>query len=246
MPVERLQKILSRAGIASRRTAENLIQMGRVQVNGETVTRLGTTADPRRDKILVDGQPLVFPEFQYFIIHKPIGFVSTLKDPEGRPTIRELLRDVQDRVYPVGRLDFNSSGLLLLTNDGALTEQLLHPRYQIPRMYHVKIEGKPTHQALQALRSGVRLDDGVITSPATVRTLRSNEQKTWLEITLREGRNREVRRMCEAVGHHVEKLIRVSFGPLSLENLPVGGYRALSPKEVRGLKQIAGKVKNPS
>jgi len=215
-------------------------------VNGETVTRLGTTADPQRDEILVDNQPLVFPEFLYFIIHKPIGFVSTLKDPEGRPTIRELLRDVQDRVYPVGRLDFNSSGLLLLTNDGALTEQLLHPRYQIPRTYHAKIEGKPTHQALQMLRSGVRLDDGVISSPATVRTLRSNEQKTWLEITLREGRNREVRRMCEAIGHHVEKLIRVSFGSLSLDNLPVGAYRSLSPKEVRGLKQIAGKTKNPS
>ena len=217
-----------------------------MRVNGETVIRLGTTADPRRDEILVDGQPLIFPEFLYFIIHKPIGFVSTLKDPEGRPTIRELLRDVRDRVYPVGRLDFNSSGLLLLTNDGALTEQLLHPRYQIPRTYHAKLEGKPTHQALQALRSGVRLDDGIITSPATVRTLRSNEQKVWLEITLREGRNREVRRMCEAVGHRVEKLIRVSFGPLSLDNLPVGGYRSLSPKEVRGLKQIAGKIKNPS
>ena len=215
-------------------------------MNGETVTRLGTTADPQRDEILVDNQPLVFPEFLYFIIHKPIGFVSTLKDPEGRPTIRELLRDVQDRVYPVGRLDFNSSGLLLLTNDGALTEQLLHPRYQIPRTYHAKIEGKPTHQVLQTLRSGVRLDDGVISSPATVRTLRSNEQKTWLEITLREGRNREVRRMCEAIGHHVEKLIRVSFGSLSLDNLPVGAYRSLSPKEVRGLKQIAGKTKNPS
>ena len=214
-------------------------------MNGETVTRLGTTADPRRDEIFVDGQSLIFPEFLYFVLHKPIGFVSTLKDPEGRPTIRELLRDVRDRVYPVGRLDFNSSGLLLLTNNGALTEQLLHPRYQIPRTYHAKLEGKPTHQALQALRSGVRLDDGTITNPATVRTLRSNEQKTWLEVTLREGRNREVRRMCEAVGHKVEKLIRISFGSLSLENLPVGAYRSLSPKEVRGLKQIAGKTKNP-
>ncbi len=209
------------------------------------VTRLGTTADPRRDQILVDGQPLIFPEFLYFIIHKPIGFVSTLKDPEGRPTIRELLRDVRERVYPVGRLDFNSSGLLLLTNDGALTEQLLHPRYQIPRTYHTKLGGIPTHQVLQALRSGVRLDDGTITSPANVRILRGNEQKIWLEITLREGRNREVRRMCEAVGHKVEKLIRISFGPLSLDDLPVGAYRLLSPKEVRGLKQIAGKTKNP-
>ena len=215
-------------------------------MNGETVTRLGTTADPRRDEIFVDGQSLVFPEFLYFLIHKPIGFVSTLKDPEGRPTIRELLRDVRDRVYPVGRLDFNSSGLLLLTNDGALTERLLHPRYQIPRTYHAKLGGTPTHQALQALRSGVRLDDGVITSPANVRVLRGNEQKVWLEITLREGRNREVRRMCEAIGHNVEKLIRISFGPLSLDGLPIGAYRELSHKEVRGLKQIAGKIQNPS
>ena len=147
---------------------------------------------------------------------------------------------------PISRLDFNSSGLLLLTNDGALTEQLLHPRYQIPRTYHVKLGGTPTHQALQALRSGVRLDDGTITSPANVRVLRRNEQKVWLEVTLREGRNREVRRMCEAVGHKVDKLIRVSFGPLSLDDLPVGAYRSLSPKEIRGLKQIAGKIKNPS
>jgi pseudouridine synthase len=215
-------------------------------VNGETVTRLGTTADPRRDEIFVDGQSLVFPEFLYFLIHKPIGFVSTLKDPEGRPTIRELLRDVRDRVYPVGRLDFNSSGLLLLTNDGELTERLLHPRYQIPRIYHAKLGGTPTHQQLQALRSGVRLDDGIITSPANVRVLRGNEQKVWLEITLREGRNREVRRMCEAIGQQVEKLIRISFGPLSLDGLPIGAYRELSHKEVRGLKQIAGKMQNPS
>lgn len=209
-------------------------------MNGETVMRLGTTADPRHDRILVDGQPLVFPEFLYFIVHKPIGFVSTLSDPEGRPTVRDLLRNVRERVFPVGRLDFNSSGLLLLTNDGALTERLLHPRYQIPRTYHAKLGGTPTHQALQALRSGVRLDDGTITSPAKVRVLRGNEQKTWLEITLREGRNREVRRMCEAIGYKVEKLIRVAFGPLSLDDLPVGAFRELSQKELRLLKQTTG------
>jgi 23S rRNA pseudouridine2605 synthase len=213
-------------------------------VNGETVTRPGTTADPRHDRILVDGRPLVFPEFLYFIVHKPIGFVSTLNDPEGRPTVRDLLRNVRERVFPVGRLDFSSSGLLLLTNDGELTEHLLHPRYQIPRTYHAKLDGVPTVEALRSLRQGVRLEDGMVTSPALVRILRGNEQKTWLEITLREGRNREVRRMCEAVGYRVEKLIRVAFGPLLLEGLPVGAFRELSQKEIRLLRQTAGQRRN--
>src|SRR3989441_6143069 len=141
---ERLHKILSRAGVASRRAAETLIRTGRVRVNGETVTRLGTTADPRRDHILVDGRPLSFPPRPlYFLLHKPVGVVSTLKDPQGRPTVRDLLRGVQERVFPVGRLDYASSGLLLLTNDGELTERLLHPRYQLPRAYHAKVSGVP-------------------------------------------------------------------------------------------------------
>ena len=230
---ERLQKILSRAGVASRRTAEKLILEGRVQVNGETITQLGTTADPQNDRILVDGRPLTFPQhFVYFLLHKPVGVVSTLSDPEGRRTVRDLLVGVQERVFPVGRLDYDSSGVLLLTNDGDLTERLLHPRYQIPRTYHAKITGVPTQAALKALRSGVRLDDGTTTSPATVRVLRTSEKKAWVEITLREGRNREVRRMCEAVGHRVEKLIRVRFGPLALDDLPPGMYRALTAGEI--------------
>ena len=235
---ERLHKILSRAGVASRRMAETLIQQGRIQVNGETVTRLGTTVDPRHDRILIDGQPLgALPRPLYFLLHKPVGVVSTLKDPQGRPTVRDLLRGVQERVFPVGRLDYASSGLLLLTNDGELTERLLHPRYQLPRTYHAKVSGVPTPAALQALRQGVRLEDGAVSAPATVRILRASETKTWLELTLREGRNREVRRMCTAVGHSVEKLIRVRFGPFELNSLPVGAYRPLTPLEIRALKR---------
>jgi 23S rRNA pseudouridine2605 synthase len=209
-------------------------------VNGETVTRLGTTADPQRDRILVDGQPLKPPpRFLYFILHKPVGVVSTLKDPEGRPTVRDFLRGVQERVFPAGRLDYASSGLLVITNDGELTEHLLHPRYQIPRTYHAKVSGVPTAEALQALRKGVRLETGTVTVPATVRVLRESGEKAWLEITLHEGRNREIRRMCEAVGYPVEKLVRVRFGPLTLNDLPVGAYRALTSEEVRMLKRIA-------
>jgi len=216
-------------------------------VNGETVTRLGTTADPRRDHILVDGRPLVFPATSlYFLLHKPVGVVSTLKDPQGRLTVRDLLSGVPGRVFPVGRLDYDSAGLLLLTNDGELTERLLHPRYQIPRTYHAKVTGVPTSEALKALRSGVRLDDGVITSPATVSVLRSNGRKTWLEVTLREGRNREVRRMCEAVRNQVEKLVRVRFGPLFLDDLPLGTYRPLSQAEIHALRRITKQHHDPS
>jgi 23S rRNA pseudouridine2605 synthase len=211
-------------------------------VNGETVTRLGTTADPRRDHILVDGKPLVFSEAPlYFLLHKPVGVVCTLKDPQGRPTVRELLRNVRQRVFPVGRLDYDSAGLLLLTNDGDLTERLLHPRYQMPRTYHVKITGSPTTDTLNRLRAGVQLDDGTLTGATQVGVLRRNDRKTWLEITLREGKNREIRRMCEAVGHRAEKLIRVRFGPLILTDLAIGAYRQLTTDEVEDLKRAAGR-----
>ncbi len=213
-----------------------------MQVNGKTVTRLGTTADPQRDRIVVDGRPVVAASLPvYFLLHKPVGVVSTLKDPQGRPTVRDLLRKVHERIFPVGRLDYHSAGLLLLTNDGELTERLLHPRYQIPRTYHAKVSGHPTPEALRALREGVRLADGTVTAPAQVQILRRREKKIWLEITLREGHNHEVRRMCEAVGHRVEKLVRVRFGPLVLENLPPGAYRPLEPSEIRALKQMTAR-----
>ena len=211
-------------------------------MNGETVTRLGTMADPRRDQILVDGKPLIFSEAPlYFLLHKPVGVVCTLKDPQGRPTVRELLHNVRQRVFPVGRLDYDSAGLLLLTNDGELTERLLHPRYQMPRTYHVKIVGSPTVETLNRLRAGVQLDDGTLTGTTEVGVLRRNDRKTWLEITLREGKNREIRRMCEAVGHHAEKLIRVRFGPLVLTDIAIGAYRQLTADEVQALKQAAGR-----
>jgi 23S rRNA pseudouridine2605 synthase len=208
-------------------------------VNGETVTRLGATADPRYDRILVDDRLVDVtsrPQL-YFLLYKPVGVVSTLKDPQGRPTVRELLKGVRERVFPVGRLDYHSAGLLLLTNDGELAERLLHPRSQVPRTYHVKITGHPAPQALRALRSGVQLKDGTVAAPVQVRVLRTSEKKTWLEMTLREGRNREVRRMWEAMGYEVEKLIRVRFGPLVLAGLPPGGYRPLQPAEIRALKR---------
>jgi pseudouridine synthase len=220
-----------------------MILAGRVQVNGETVTRLGTTAEPRNDRILVDGRPLSFPRSRlYILLHKPVGVVCTLKDPEGRQTIRDLIKPVRERVYPVGRLDYDSSGLLLLTNDGELTEHLLHPRYQIPRTYHAKVVGTPSPETLQRLRNGVRLNGGAVTSPAKVEILRTSDRKTWVEITLREGKNREVRRMCEAVGHRVEKLIRVRFGPLGLGDLPSGAYRLLTAREVRALQRYADRA----
>jgi 23S rRNA pseudouridine2605 synthase len=198
-------------------------------------------ADPQSDRILVDGQPLnAPPSLLYFVLHKPVGVVSTLKDPQGRPTVRDLLGGVHERVYPVGRLDYASSGLLLLTNDGELTERLLHPRYQISRTYKAKVEGVPHPEALRRLREGVRLEDGVVTARAAVQVLRMHGNKTWLEVTLREGRNREVRRMCEAVGYPVERLVRVQFGPIALTGLPVGAYRPLSVDEVRALRRAAG------
>lgn len=210
-------------------------------MNGQTVTRLGTTANPRQDHIEVDGQLIELPtEWLYFLLHKPPSVVSTLKDPEGRPTVRDLLSGVRERVFPVGRLDYDSSGLLLLTNDGALTERLLHPRFQVPRTYQAKVGGVVAKRALAELRRGVQLDDGTLAAPAKVHILRATARKTWLELILREGRNREVRRMCEALGYRVEKLVRVQYGPLSLD-VPVGTYRLLAPKEIKEIKRLVEK-----
>ena len=176
----------------------------------------------------------------YFLLHKPPRVVSTLKDPEGRPTVRDVLSGVRERIFPVGRLDYDSSGLLLLTNDGTLTERLLHPRFHVPRTYQVKVGGVVAGRALAELRRGVALDDGTVAAPAQAHILRTTARKTWLELVLREGRNREVRRMCEALGYRVEKLIRVQYGPLSLD-VPVGTYRRLSPQEIKQLKRLVEK-----
>jgi 23S rRNA pseudouridine2605 synthase len=239
---ERLQKILAAAGIASRRKAEEIIAAGRVTVNGKTVTELGTKADPAHDTICVDGKPLQPPQkLLYILLHKPKGYVTTTSDPEGRPTVMQLLGHQPERLYPVGRLDYASEGLLLFTNDGALAEQLTKAASHVPKTYHVKISGRPSEQSLQKLRNGVTiaLDDGrrVKTSPAQIRLLRDAENP-WYEIILIEGRNRQIRRMFHHVGHHVEKIKRVQLGPITLD-VPPGKFRPLTPRELSHLKSLA-------
>ncbi len=237
---ERLQKILSRAGIASRRAAEELIREGHVTVNGKVITELGTKADPQRDHIRLDGRPLKLPRRNtYLVLNKPPGVVTTLSDPEGRPSVADLLVGVRDRVVPVGRLDFHSAGLLLLTNDGELAMRLSHPRYGIGKTYIAKVRGVVDSRALQRLAHGVVID-GQRTAPAEVFLIESRDDHSWIELTLHEGRNREVRRMCEAVGHPVSKLRRVRLGPIKLGKLPTGAYRELSEDEVDRLKRTVG------
>ena len=238
MSSERLQKILSAAGIASRRAAEDLIRAGRVTVNGAVVRELGQRADPGIDTIAVDGDPIRIGARRTIVLHKPRGIVSTLSDPEGRPTVATLV-GTADRLYPVGRLDVNSTGLLLLTNDGTFAAALLHPRHAVPRVYEVKVRGTPGEDVLTRLRRGVRLEDGK-TAPARVRVVEKLPTKTWLEVTVHEGRSHLVRRICAAVGHPVEKLARVRLGPLVLGALPPGAWRDLTPGELRALAVAAG------
>lgn len=236
---ERLQKLLARAGFASRRAAEKLILGGRVTVNGEVVRELGTRADAAVDDVRLDGERLRDERKLYLALHKPTGFVTTLDDPHGRPTVRDLMPKGAERVFPVGRLDFATAGLLLLTNDGELAARLLHPRYGVPRVYRAKVSGRPTPGVLANLRRGVRLEDGV-TGPAEVEVDESLPNKTWLRITVREGKRREVRRMCDAVGLPVDKLLRVSFGPVQLGDLRPGEGRSLAPIEIERLRDLVG------
>jgi pseudouridine synthase len=231
---ERLQKILSQWGIASRRQAEQLILEGRVRLNG-TVGQLGQKADPAIDAIEVDGKPLQAqhrPELVYLLLNKPLGVVSTCSDPEGRPTVIDLLPDaLRSGVYPVGRLDAFSTGALLLTNDGTVTECLTHPRHSVPKTYHVWVEGHPTEAVLQQWRQGVLLE-GRSTRPAQVRVLQSNNQETLLEVVLREGRNRQIRRVAKQLGFPVKQLHRTTIGQIQLGQLPIGQYRKLNSDEV--------------
>jgi 23S rRNA pseudouridine2605 synthase len=244
MPTERLQKIMAAAGIASRRKAEELITAGRVEVNGKRVTELGSKADPATDHIRVDGKLLRGSERSaYFILNKPKGYITAASDPEGRPTVLDLVR-AGVRVYPVGRLDYASEGLLLLTNDGALAAKLMHASSHVPKTYQVKVSGRPTEAKLAKLRSGVVLPPDPRhpeasrkgarpTAPAGIRLLR-DAPNPWFEVTLIEGRNRQIRRMFEAVDHHVEKIKRVRYGPLELDLEP-GAFRPLTAAEVRKL-----------
>lgn len=239
---DRLQKILAAAGIASRRKAEEFITAGRVTLNGKIVTELGTKADPSTDTICVDGKPIQRPQrFVYFLLNKPKGYVTTVSDPEGRPTVMQLLGNLPERVYPVGRLDYASEGLLLLTNDGALAQKLTKAGSHVPKTYHVKISGKPNEQAIQKLRNGITiyLDDHrrVKLSPAKIRLLQDVENP-WYEVVLIEGRNRQIRRMFQQVGFLVEKIKRVQLGPLTLD-VPSGRFRPLTEREVHRLKNLA-------
>lgn len=234
---ERLQKLIAAAGLASRRQAERWIEAGRVTVNGRPAA-LGAQADAERDRIEVDGRPLRLEQAKvYLLLNKPAGYVTTARDPQGRKVVSDLLRDVKVRVFAVGRLDLNTEGLLLLTNDGDLAARLTHPRHQIAKTYLVRIRGALSAAARLRLEQGVELDDG-LTAPARVAKVRSSGSHTWLELTITEGRNRQVRRMCEAVGHTVSRLKRIGLAFLSLDGVPVGKYRQLTAAEVKRLKQL--------
>jgi 23S rRNA pseudouridine2605 synthase len=232
---ERLQKLISQAGIASRRAAEEMILAGRVTVNGAVVTELGSKADPAVDTIAVDGKP-VKPASQhlYILLNKPAGFMTTLDDPEGRQVVTDLLPEIKERIYPVGRLDYNTEGLLLLTNDGDWANRLMHPRHEIEKEYHVRVRGKVHQSQIDQLKNGVDLD-GRPTAPAQVRLIKDGEQNDWLSITIHEGRNRQVRRMCEAVSLSVVRLKRVRYGALEMRGLKPGQHRLLTEAEARAL-----------
>lgn len=236
---QRLQKILARAGVASRRAAERLIAAGRVRVNGRVITELGTKADPRKDRVEVDGKRLVAEDLVYLVLHKPRGYVTTLSDPEGRPTIADLIKTISVRVFPVGRLDFGTSGALLLTNDGDFSDALLHPREDVPKSYVVKVSRPMQEKDLERWRRGVRLEDGV-TKPAKVTLLRHEEGKTWIEVTITEGRNQQIRRMGEATGFRVMRLARTSFAGITHEELRPGQWRLLTRDELLTLKKTYG------
>ncbi|MFM7735861.1 MAG: pseudouridine synthase [Alphaproteobacteria bacterium] len=222
--------------MASRRAAEDLIREGRVQVNGKTVRELGTKADPTRDRVTIDGRPVRPGRLRYLAFHKPVGMVCSMADPEGRASIGDVVREMREHVFPVGRLDWESSGLVLLTNDGDLAQRLTHPRYGVEKVYRVKVRGLPDDDAIARLRRGVRLVDGP-TAPAEVVVEKRLDRKTRLRITVREGRNRLVRRMCEAIGTPVDRLSREAIGPLRLGRLRVGEVRELADGEVLALRR---------
>src|SRR5579885_2459802 len=237
---ERLQKLIAAAGLASRRHAEELIEAGEVTVNGKTVRELGTKADPARDSIKVRGR-LINPllekqEKVYVLLDKPRGYLTALADPEGRPPVTELLPPSLGRLHPVGRLDFNTEGLLILTNDGELTNHVTSARNHVRKVYEAKVKGVPTEEQVGRLRRGIRLDDGVRTAPAEIRRLGETETNAWFEVVLHEGRNQQIRKMFDAVGHSVLKLRRVAIGSVRDAGLKPGAYRFLTAEEVARLK----------
>ena len=240
---ERLQKIMSAAGVASRRKAEQMITEGRVRVNGVTVRELGAKADPMRDEIRVDGK-LISTELEhtYIMLHKPEGYVTTTSDPEGRPTVMDLVKKVKRRVYPVGRLDWATSGLLLFTSDGGLTRFLTHPSSKVPKTYYVKVEGRIGQAALKKLAAGPDIGgEPLKASRASFVKFSRGGTHSWIEMTITEGRTRQIRLMGEAVGHPVLKLKRIALGPLLLGDLPAGEWRFLTERETAALKNLIKK-----
>lgn len=230
----RLQKVLAQAGVASRRACEQLIVEGRVKVNGQVCAQLGTKVNAAADRVEVDGEVVSAETIVGFLLHKPTSVVTTMTDPEGRRTVHDLMAGVSERVFPVGRLDYDTTGLLLLSNDGRLTHRLLHPSHLIEKVYRVTVLDIPEKGALEQLRSGVPLEDGM-TEPADVHLLRSHPRESVLEVTIHEGRNRQVRRMFETVGLTVKRLKRVQFGPLELGQLAPGKWRPLTREEWHSL-----------
>ena len=232
----RLQKYLASCGVASRRNAEKMIVEGRISVNGSIIKELGTQVDEQDDIVAVDGVQ-VYPEEEkhYIAYNKPVGEVTTAYDPEGRKTVLDRFRNYPVRLFPVGRLDYDSEGLILLTNDGEMMNMLLHPKFEIPKSYLTRVSNQVSEQEIRALRKGVMID-GKITSPAGVRLIRYDAFSTELLITIHEGRNRQVRKMIDSIGHQVVRLKRVSFGPIQLGNLPSGMWRRLSDDEIAKLK----------
>ena len=238
MEKQRIQKIIAAAGLASRREAERWIEQGRVLLNGH-VASLGQSADSEVDRIEVDGKIIAAAEGKvYILLNKPVGYVTTMRDPEGRPVVSDLLKDVAERVVPVGRLDLTTEGLLLLTNDGDLAQRLSHPSFHVDKSYLARVRGEVTDKAIAQMAKGVLLDDGM-TAPADIEIVRrSGGSHSWLKITIHEGRNRQVRRMCESVGFSVSRLKRISYAFLDDRKLESGQYRHLTTKEVQRLKNL--------
>jgi 23S rRNA pseudouridine2605 synthase len=241
---ERLQKVLARAGFASRRGGEQLMREGRVTVNGDVVRELGAKADVETDDVRVDGVRVRAPQrLVYLVLNKPRGVVTTRSDPEGRATVMSLVPAIAG-LFPVGRLDVTTEGLILLTNDGAFAERVSHPRYEVPRVYHAKVAGVPGEHVLERLRRGVRVGEDLM-AVDRVRVLEA-DNNAWVEVTLHEGRQHEVRRLLEAVGHPVSKLRRVAFGPVTARGLDPGQFRELTPAEMDGLREGRGARVSPA
>jgi 23S rRNA pseudouridine2605 synthase len=240
---ERLQKIVSRYGHISRRAAETLISDGRVSLNGEVVSQMGVKADPQKDAIRLDGK-LISSDLTlvYILLNKPPGYVTTLSDPENRPVVTDLVKGEGERLFPVGRLDYDSEGLLLMTNDGGFAQKIQHPRYGVPKRYCVRIEGRLTTEEMQRLKKGVRFEDGFF-QPRDLRIEKLNDKSLWISLTISEGKNRMIRKGFAALRHDVERLVRVSIGDVQLGNLKRGMYRHLTKKEIESLLSCSTQAK---